>query len=104
MRTYRKPSAAELDARKERQAAARRTRDRNRLAGPERDPLIPREPGEFLLRVNGQEWRLDLRPDPRACRRWYAWRDGSLYMHSGLEDIWRKVMSEYAPRLSDRAI
>ena len=69
---------------------------------PEREEVAPRELGELLLSVNGQTFALELRPDWRDCRRWYAFRNGEPFEHGGLERIWRKVQSELAPRLGER--
>ena len=69
---------------------------------PEREPVQPRQVGELLLNVNGQTFALELRPDRRDCRRWYAFRNGQPYEHGGLERIWRKVQSELAPMLGER--
>ena len=43
----------------------------------EREPVQPRQVGELLLNVNGQTFALELRPDRRDCRRWYAFRNGN---------------------------
>ncbi len=69
---------------------------------PERPEIPSRAPGVLLLEVNGQRFDLELRPDPRDCRRWLAYRGGKPFERGGLERIWRKVQSELVPLLSVR--
>lgn len=64
---------------------------------------MPRESGRLLVEVNGQRFDLTLLPDRRDCRLWIAVRDGQPWERGGLECIWRRVQSELAPRLSERA-
>lgn len=88
---------ARADARNE---AAQRTRTLNRMAG---SPIEPRDDnravGRLLLDIGSAVFDLELRPDKRDVRRWYAYRNGEPYCHAGLERIWRKLQSEIAPPL-----
>jgi hypothetical protein len=78
-------------------------RERALAAGiPELEPVNARQNGELLISVNGQTIALELRPDRRDCRRWYAFKGGQPYEHGGLERIWRKIQSELVPLLGER--
>lgn len=69
---------------------------------PEREPFATRQCGELIVSVNGQTIALELMPDRRDCRRWYAFKGSQPYEHGGLERIWRKVQSELVPMLGER--
>lgn len=86
---------ARIDARNE---AAQRTRARNRMHGPpvgQRDDN--RSVGRLLLDIGAEVIDLELRPDRRDVRRWYAYRNGQSFAHAGLERIWRMVQADIAP-------
>jgi hypothetical protein len=96
MLRFRTPAAkARADARQE---AAQRTRAANRMAGP---PIGPRDDnravGRLLLDIGTHVVDLELRPDPRDVRRWYAYRNGRPFAHAGLERIWRMIQTDIAP-------
>lgn len=97
MRRYahKRYSAAQLDAMAEGRAAKRMDR-------PERPAIPARSTGVLVLDVNGQRFDLELRPHPRDCRRWLAYRDGKPFESGGLERIWRKVQAELVPLLGVR--
>lgn len=96
---------ARRDERQERRtAAARNTRARNRLALPERDAVPSREPGEFCIRADGQVFELVLIPDRRDCRRWFAMRDGTPFVHGGLESVFREIQRQRVPLMSVRRL
>ena len=67
---------------------------------PLRDAIQARKPGRILIECSGQRFDLELRPDPRASRRWYAFRDGEPFKHGGLEQIWRAVQRQMSPVMS----
>lgn len=95
MRHYRYTTPAERDARMERRAADR--------GGPCTDPRDDnRAPGRLLLQIHGRSIDIELRPDPRDVRLWRAYRDGSPWMRSGLERIWRAVQAEITPCVGRR--
>lgn len=98
MLRFRTPAAkARQDARQE---AAQRTRLLNRMARPPAGPRDDnRTTGRLLLDIGSQVIDLELRPDPRDVRRWYAYRCGQPFAHAGLERIWRMVQSDIAPPL-----
>ena len=62
-----------------------------------------REPGEFVLRVNGYRYDCILNPHGRDVRLWHVIRDGELWLPStGLERMWRTVQAEMAQPLGRR--
>ena len=90
-------------------SAASRSRLARRDARLEhREPLrfaVPdRAPGRLLIECNGQRFDLDLRPDRRDCRRWYAFRESKPFTHGGLEQIWREVQRQITPVISARRL
>ena len=80
----------------------RSRRDARREVHPEplRDAVPARKPGRILIECNGQRFDLELKPDLRDCRRWYAFRDGDPFKHGGLEQIWRAVQRQMSPVMS----
>jgi hypothetical protein len=97
MLRFRTPAAkARADARQE---AAQQARTLARMARPIAARDDNRLVGRLLLDIGSTIIDLELRPDPRDVRRWYAYINGEPYCHAGLERIWRKVQSEIAPPL-----
>jgi hypothetical protein len=81
-----------------RQEAAQRTRMLSRMAGPPPGPRDDnRQPGRLLLDIGSLVIDIELRPDRRDVRRWYAYRNGLPFAHAGLERIWRQVQADIAP-------
>jgi len=59
-----------------------------------------REPGEFVLRINGYRFDCVLKPHGRDVRLWHVIRDGEVWLPStGLERMWRAVQAEMASPL-----
>ena len=56
----------------------------------------------FLLTQGDVTFDLTLVPDPRDVRRWKVYRDDVLFVHGGLEQMWRAVQRELAPPLGRR--
>ena len=86
-------------------AAAHYARAERRAAelGACTEPLDDnRTTGRLLLEVNGRRIDIALRPDPRDVRMWRAYRDGTPWMRSGLERIWRAVQAELPPVIGRR--
>lgn len=61
-----------------------------------------RQPGRLLLEIHGRRIDIELRPDPRDVRMWRAYRDGTPWMRSGMERIWRALQSEIPPCVGRR--
>lgn len=100
MRHYR--SAAARDEKRERLAAALRTRALNRMQQPARDAIPQREPGTLLLIVNGQRFDVDLQPNRRNVRRWNVTINGQPWRTAGLEQVWRELQRRLVPMLGAR--
>ncbi len=88
-------------------SAASRTRlarrdGRKEFAEPLRDAIPDRKPGRMLIECNGECFDIELRPDRRDCRRWYAFRDGEPFVHGGLEQVWREVQRQMIPLMGVR--
>lgn len=70
----------------------------------ERQPMLLRPPGRLLLEVDWQKFDVELKPDQRDSRMFYAVLNGDPLMHSGLEQVWREIQRRRAPVLSARRI
>lgn len=85
------------------QAAAQRTRAETRMLSEPglRDDM--REPGSLLLRLNGYDFDLLLKPHPRDVRLWHVYRDGAPWIAAtGVEPVWRAMQKEMAQPLGRR--
>lgn len=71
---------------------------------PSREVIPARQPGRMLIECNDQRFDLELRPDRRDCRRWYAFRDGEPFVHGGLDAVFREVQRKMVPLLGARRL